>query len=279
MRALYVAMLAPALLSATPRHVPRPTPLPRIVSINPCLDAILVEVADPAQIAGISAYSQDPRSTSIPLAVARRFTALSGTAEEVVALRPDIVIGGAHVSPATVAALKRMRIPLVQYPVPATVDVSVAQVRALAAVAGHPARGVALARRIAAAAAPARLRPVPALIWGAGGLVPGAGTLPDELLRRAGFSNSSAAYGLAQWDILPLEYLVARPPRVLLSTGLADVGGERLARHRAVRRLGARITVAPFAARLMNCGGPSIIAAMARLRAIRQKVGRQGVGA
>ena len=132
---------------------------------------------------------------------------------------------------------------------------------------------------LSAAAAPARLRPVPALIWGAGGLVPGAGTLPDELLRRAGFSNSSAAYGLAQWDILPLEYLVARPPRVLLSTGLADVGGERLARHRAVRRLGARITLAPFAARLMNCGGPSIIAAMARLRAIRQNVGRQGVGA
>jgi len=30
---------------------------PRIVSINPCVDAVLVQVADPQQILGISYYS------------------------------------------------------------------------------------------------------------------------------------------------------------------------------------------------------------------------------
>ena len=34
----------------------------------------------------------------------------------------------------------------------------------------------------------------------------------------------SAAYGLKQWDVLPLEYLIARPPRVLLSVGAAETG-------------------------------------------------------
>jgi iron complex transport system substrate-binding protein len=264
-RRAVLAIAALALLSAAP--VPH---APRIVSINPCVDAILMRVADPAQIAGISHYSQDARATSIPLALARRFRATSGTAEEVVALAPDIVITGPHVAPATIAALKRMHIALVQYPVAESVAESIDQVRAIAAVAGHPQRGAALAAAITAAARPTHLPPVPALIWQSGGLVPGAGTLSDELLGRAGFRNLSAAYGLKKWDVLPLEYLIAQPPRVLLSPGAAEVGEERITSHPAIRRLAARITVAPYPTRLMNCGGPTIIAAMARLRQIRQ---------
>lgn len=245
---------------------------PRIVSINPCLDAVLLQVADPQQIAGISHYSQDPRATSVDVALARRFTATSGTAEEVVALRPDMVLTGPHVAPSTIAALTRMHIRLVKYTVPETVAESEAQVRDIATIAGHPERGEALAARIAAAARPLGLSPVPAVIWQSGGLVPGSGTLSDELLRRAGFRNMSAAYGLKKWDVLPLEYLVAQPPRVLLSVAAAEVGADRLARHPALSRLAQRIIVAPYPTRLMNCGGPTIIAAMARLKAIRQEV-------
>lgn len=264
--ALTLALLP--LVSAAP--VPR---APRIVSINPCIDAVLMQVADPAQIAGISHYSQDPRATSIPLALAKRFRATSGTAEEVVALAPDMVITGPHVEPATLAALKRMGIAIAQYPVPDSVEESVAQVRDIAKVAGHAARGEALARRIAAAARPVAGAAVPALIWQSGGLVPGGGTLPDDLLRRAGFRNMSAVYGLKKWDVLPLEYLIARPPRVLLSTGLAEVGEDRMTSHPAVRRLARRIAVAAYPTRLMNCGGPTIIAAMARLHQVRRGIG------
>jgi iron complex transport system substrate-binding protein len=259
--------LIPLLVSAAPL---RP---PRIVSTNPCIDAVLLQVADPAQIAGISHYSQDARSTSIPLAQARRFRATSGTAEEVVALRPDIVITGPHVEPATIAALKRMHIALVQYPVPDSVTESATQVREIATLAGHADRGDTLAARIEAAARPSPATPLPALIWQSGGLVPGAGTLSDDLLRRAGFRNMSAVYGLKKWDVLPLEYLIANPPRVLLSISAAEVGEDRLTSHPAVKRLARRITLAPYPVRLMNCGGPTIIAAMARLTEIRREFG------
>ena len=261
-----LAMAMPLLLGAAPPRAPR------IVSINPCVDAILMRVADPAQIAAISNYSQDPRATSIPLDVARRFAITSGTAEEVVALRPDLVLASGHVAAATVAALARMHIRLVKYTVPATVEESAEQVRDVATAIGHRERGADLAARILAAAAPGRAPPVPALIWGASGLVPGTGTLPDDLLRRAGFSNASAGYGLQRWDVLPLEYLIAHPPRVLLSVAAAEGGGDRVGHHRALRRLGARVTIAPFPARLMNCGGPAIVPAMARLRAVRAQV-------
>ena len=252
-----------------------PTRAPRVVSINPCLDAMLMQIADPAQIAAVSHYSHDPRATSVPLAWARRFPATSGTAEEVVALRPDLVVASGHVAPATVAALTRMHIRLRQFALPDSIAESAQQVRDLATAIGHPARGAALAGRITAAARADAVAPVTAVIFGPGGLVPGAGTLPDEMLRLAGFRNASAGYGLKRWDVLPLEYLLADPPRVVLSVAAAQGAGERMERHRALRRLGARVTIAPFAGRLMNCGGPTIIAGMARLRAVRAQVAAQ----
>ncbi len=125
--------------------------LPRVVSINPCVDAVLMQVAEPGQIAAISHYSQDPRATSIPLEQARRFAATSGTAEEVVAQAPDIVIAGAHVAPATIAALHRMHIRLVQIGVPESIAESQEQIRTIAAAVHQRQRGERLVARIDAA--------------------------------------------------------------------------------------------------------------------------------
>ena len=270
MRRRTAACLVPALLGTTGSAARAP----RIVSINPCIDAVLMQVADPGQIAAISAYSKDPRATSIPIAVARRFRATSGTAEEIVALSPDIVFGTFPVPPATVNALDRMHVRLIQVPIPQSIAESEGQMRAIARISGHPARGEALAKRIAAAAAPLRLPPVSALIWENSGLVPGAGTLPDEMMRRAGFRNISASYGLKRWDVLPLEYLIARPPRVLFSIGAAEHGEDRMTSHPAVRALGARIVRARFPERLISCAGPTIIDAMTRLKAVRRGMNR-----
>lgn len=265
-----LAFVGLALPTATvPERAPRG---PRIVSINPCVDAVLMHVAEPWQIVAISHYSHDPRATSMPLAQARHYRATSGTAEEVVALAPDVVISGPHVAPATIAALKRMQIRLVQYPVPDSVEESLEQVREIARIAGHPGRGARLAAQIKEAARPAAVKPIAALVWQAGGLVPGADTLTDDLLARAGFANMSTAYGLKKWDLLPLEYLVARPPRVILSIGASHAGADRVTTHPAIRRLARRITVAPYPNRLMNCGGPTIVAAMTRLRDVRRSV-------
>lgn len=246
---------------------------PRVVSINPCVDAVLMQVADAGQIAGISHYSQDPRATSIPLGLARRFKVTSGTAEEVVALAPDVVIAGGHVAPSTILALKRLGVRLVQLTVPETIAENEAQIRTIAATVGHPARGTALIARIdaaVAAARPASGAPIPALIWQGGGLVPGGGTLADELLRDSGFHNLSVDYGLKKWDVLPLEYLIARPPRVLLSLGSGADDRDRMLHHPVLGSLAGRVAFRPYPGRLLQCGGPSIIDALGTLAAIRR---------
>jgi iron complex transport system substrate-binding protein len=249
--------------------------LPRIVSINPCVDAVLVRVANPAQIAAISHYSQDPRATSIPLAVAMRFKAISGTAEEVVGLSPDLVIAGAHVEPSTIAALRRLGIKLVQLPVPVTIAESNAQIRTIAQAAGQRPRGDRLVAQIdtavRAAAPPVGTSAIPALIWQGGGLVPGRSTLSDDVLRVTGYRNLSASYGLKQWDVLPLEYLVARPPRVLLSVGAVNPN-DRLLGHPVLGQLKARMAIRAYPERLMQCGGPMVIEAVQRLAAVRRSL-------
>jgi iron complex transport system substrate-binding protein len=246
---------------------------PRLVSINPCVDAILWRVADPDQLLAVSSYSQRADATSVPLAWARQFPATGGTAEEVAALGPAQVLAGAHTAPATVAALARLQLPLAEFGVPASVAESEAQVRAIARLAGHPARGEALVAAMEAALAGARAPAgplVPALIWEGEGLVPGAGTLADDLLARTGFANQSARYGLRQWDVLPLEYLVARPPRVVFSAAAADGTGDRMTRHPALARLRRFATIEPFPERLLRCGGPTVIDAARRLGAARR---------
>ena len=126
---------------------------PAILSINPCTDAILAEVADPAQIRALSAYSSDPAQSSMPVAVARRFPATGGTVEEIVAAHPDVVVAGGFMAPATRAALARLGIPVVAFGVTHTLGESIAQVRALARLAGQPGRGEVLVARMTAAVA------------------------------------------------------------------------------------------------------------------------------
>ena len=245
----------------------------RSVSTNPCIDASLMEVADPAQIAAISHYSKAERSTSIPLSVAARFPATSGTAEEIIAKSPDLVLADAFSAVAMAAILRRLNVPMLSLAPPDTIDQSRAQIRQIAAAAGHPHRGETLVARIDAAAAAARTPgpPIPALIWVGGGMVPGTGTLPDALLSASGFHNQSADYGLRQWDVLPLELLVANPPRVLLTQSTA-AHTDRLLGHPVLKPLGRRIAQRPYPERLLNCGGPSIIAALNHLAAVRKSL-------
>lgn len=241
---------------------------PTIVSLNPCTDAILAEVTAPGQLKAISHYSHDPRGSSMDLATARRYRATGGTAEEVIALAPDVVVGSSFMPPATRAAFTRLGMRVETVGIAGSVADSAAQVRQLAALAGHPEKGEALIARTRRALAAARdpRPPVPAILWQPDGIVPGASALVTELMENAGLTSQSAARGMGQADYLSLERLLADPPRVLLVAGR-----ERAQHHAALRRV-TGMTVAPLDPALLYCGGPTIARAADRLAAIRRSV-------
>lgn len=257
-------LLALALASCAP---PAPAPPkdaahPTIVSLNPCLDAILVEIAPPEQVLALSHYSRDATSSSIPPEIAVRYGVTGGTAEEVIAARPDLVLASIFLPQPTRSALERAGLRVETFGSPTTLAESAAQVRAVAAVAGRAGEGEALARRIAAPSRPPGA-PVDALLWQPGEIVAGEQTLIAELLREAGFASDAARRGLQQADRVSLENILADPPEVLLVAG--DAAGQR---HPALGGL-THTTVAAFDPSLIYCGGPTIPKARARLAQIR----------
>ena len=270
------ALLAASCAPSHPQTSDGARPHPTIVSLNPCSDAILAEVADPRQILAISHYSHDPRATSMDLVAARNFPATGGTVEEVLALDPDVVVVGSFIAPAAKNAFQRLGMKVETIGIAGSVDDSMAQVRALARLSGHAAAGEALVARIAAARAASAPPPgtpaVSAVVWQAGGIVPGTGALISNLLRDAGFTSHSAARGLGQADRLPLEAMLADPPRVILVAG-AGGGEDRLLAHPALASLRhtARVRFDPS---LLYCGGPTIPRALARLAQVRSGLQR-----
>ena len=243
----------------------------RIVSNNPCIDAVLAEVADPQTIGAISSYSQEADSGSAPIAWARQYPAIGADAEELIAARPRLVLSGAYASSGTNAALARAGIKVRSFGVPATLADSEEQVKDIADAIGRGPQGTSLSQRMARATTP-RNDGRSAIIWTSGGFVAGEGTIQDEMLNRAGFQNASARYGLKQWDILPLETLIRRPPDVIFMPTRAKGDDARALalRQRVLDHLRGHTHVIAFPDHLLNCGGPSVIEAMGVFKSVRK---------
>ncbi|HJV40242.1 ABC transporter substrate-binding protein [Caulobacter sp.] len=248
----------------------------RIASLNSCLDAMLVHLADRAQIAALSHYAREPEGSTVA-AQARTLPFTWESAEEIIALRPDLVLASQHSALATRNALKRLQVPVERFAVPKTVDESLGQVRRVARLIGRVDRGEVLVARIQAALAAATPRPgarrLSALIYQPNGFAAGPHTLVDEVMTRAGFDNAARRYGLKTWGNVPLEQVLADPPEVLL-VGEASSGArswaDRVMTHPALGAVRDRMKQARFSERLLYCGGPVLIdtaAAMALARA------------
>jgi iron complex transport system substrate-binding protein len=90
----------------------------------------------------------------------------------------------------------------------------------------------------------------------------------DELMRRTGFDNHARRYGLRNTGPVPLEDLIADPPRVLLAGRLGPgepVWADRELSHPVLRALPPWVRRETFPEQLMFCGGPTIIPAVAAL--------------
>lgn len=254
----------------------------RIVSLNPCLDAILVHVADRAQIAALSHYSHEPTASSIG-ALGQTFPFTHEAAEEIVALRPDLVLTAGHSSLATRAALAKLNIRSELFGLPHSVAQSCQQVTRIAGLVHRPERGGALVARITAAVAQAAPPPgsprLSALVFEAAGFASAEGTLMDEMLRNAGFANAATRYGLKRTGNVPLERVVADPPQVLLAGAPhpgAPTWADRIIAHPALKAVAPRMYRASFPQTLTFCGGPVLIDSAAFLaRAYREGLAYQ----
>lgn len=237
-----------------------PAPPRRVVSLNTCADQYLLALADPGQIAALSPYGHDPE-LSAAVAKARRYRTLKRPAEEVLAIRPDLVIGFPAGEGAIVGAPagKWRTLGLPSADSFTTIRV---QIREVAAALGHPARGEALIARMERdlAALPHPKDTGVAAYYQRRGYMTGAGTLVDELMRRAGLTNLATKLHKPALARVPLEEMIAaRPDWLIVETGseqIADQGTEML--HHPILRSIPRIRL-PQAWTV--CGGPAYVQA------------------
>lgn len=266
---LFVALAG---LAGLGRAAARPM---RIVSLNPCLDAILLSLVERERIAAVSHYARDPHTTTTA-EIARTLPITYETAEEIVALKPDLVLASQHTALATRAALARLGIPFALFGVPQSVAESQAEVREIGRLTGREAEAerlnAAIDAAIADAAPPSGTVPIEALIFQARGFAAGSGTLLDEMMTRCGLENVAARYGISWWGNVALERLVADPPQLLLAGSVsagAPSWAERVLSHPALKAVEGRMARMDFPEALLYCGGPVLLKTAAALKAAR----------
>lgn len=219
MRLLLCAL---ALLFATPAAA---QPM-RIVSLDYCADQFVLALADRGQIAAVSRGAT--RDDSYFRYRARGLRQTRGTLEEVLALRPDLVVrnwGGPWDADVVYA---RFDVPVLQVGDSATFAAAREDLLDAASRLGQRARGEAIARdldaRLAHLRANAPREAPPVMYLSAGGAVAGRGVLLDEVITAAGGRN---VWTEQSWTVLPLERMVETPP-ALIATGFFGSGRERM---------------------------------------------------
>lgn len=249
----------------------------RIVSLNLCADQLLMALADRDQIAGLTWLSANPM-LSADAAAGLTYPRHHGSAEAVLALRPDLVIASRFTAPDEVAAVRRAGVPLLMLPVPATIAQVEAQIAEVAAAIGQPQRGAAINRDIAAslaAAPPAGKPPLRAIVVSPNGFTVGAGSLADDVMQKAGLVNLAAEQGLAGYDRVPLERIARAGADLLIfdadPDGAPALAGE-LRHHPALIRLAAQASLVDMPSKYWTCGGPGVATAVRLLSAAAREV-------
>lgn len=261
---LALAACTPAATAPAPR-AERPQ---RIVSLNLCADQHLLALADADQIAGLTRLARDP-AISAGADRAKRLPSIDASAEDLLAIGPDLVLTDAGFPSPALSALRERSFHTVELPWVSSYADIVAQLRQVGRAIGHIDRAEALIARMDRALARIDAR------IGAGqvaadyqrrGFLTGTGTLVDELMRRVGLVNLATRLHKPALSQMSLEEMVAAGPEWLIRTGgdgrVVDRGTEMLA-HPAIAGT-PRIEV-PQAWTV--CGGPAYVLAAERLAA------------
>jgi iron complex transport system substrate-binding protein len=228
----------------------------RIVSLDYCADQYVLALADRAQIAALSRGAR--RDDSYYRARAGGLRLTRGSLEDVLALRPDLIVrnwGGPWNAAAVYA---RFGAPVLQVGDVQTFAAARADLLNAAAQIGHPERGAHIVadldRRLARLQARAPATRPPVMYLSSGGAVAGSGVLLNDVIVQAGGRN---AWTGGSWTVLPLERLVQAPP-ALIATGFFETGRTQVnawspSRHPVVRRVLARARTVALPAGAVSC--------------------------
>lgn len=243
----------------------------RVVSMNLCADELVLRLADRAQVLAVTYLASDPRGSTVA-SEAAGIPVTRGLTEEVVALRPDLVIAGAFTTRTTVGMLRRVGAPVLELGVPADLDGVRAQIRQVAEALGYPERGEALVADLDAKLATVipSTRPLRALVMRPNAFTVAPGGLGDALIRAAGLVNVAAEIGRDWFGQVPLEAAALADADLIVvdegAPGLPSLA-DTLLHHPVFRALAGKGRTVSIPNRFWTCPGPQVAEVVARLGA------------
>jgi iron complex transport system substrate-binding protein len=239
----------------------------RIASFNLCGDQLVLALADPDQIAGLSPYATDP-GLSAMAEQARAFPRLDWHAESTVALAPDLVLVGPSHRTAMQRMLAAFGLRVIEVELVTDMASARAQIQRMATLLGHPERGDKLVSQLDRARQRLAAAPRPplktALVVERGGYTAGPASLAAALIAEAGLqppAGTPNGYG----GYVPLERLLTlRPDLLVLKDPPVEAGdqGALVFTHPAVRALYPPERRIALSSRHTLCGGPALVAAL-----------------
>jgi iron complex transport system substrate-binding protein len=253
--------------------------LPRIASMNVCTDQLLVPLADPQQIVGLSRFSRDGWQSSG--GDSRRFPVLSGGAEDLLVLKPDIVVAGVFDKRSTRELLRANGVHLAEFTVPRNLDEVKVQIRETGEIVQQPDRAASEIARLDAAIARARNtvagKHYRVLPLSRRGWVSGSDSFVSSVLTEIGLLNAAGDLGVASGGYASLEAIVSLKPDFIVVSQAGDHAadeGQAFLLHPALERFypPAKRIVIPD--RLTECGSMMLAEALDLLVEELKRVGR-----
>lgn len=242
----------------------------RIVSLNLCLDPIVLALVPRARIAALSKVSADASVSAIAGEIAG-IRLVRGGAEEVLALDPDLVLAGPYTTTATVALLTRLGRRVETVPMASDIDGVRDAIRQIAAAVGERAAGERLVADLDGrlmAMQPSTAERPGAIAYQVGGAVSPGRSLMDWAMTWVGLANRGRSADRSRTAQVPLEMLVADPPDLIVMGHRGDAyltpAADNL-RHPALKHVLARTASAVLPLALWICGTPALADAAAQL--------------
>jgi iron complex transport system substrate-binding protein len=249
----------------------------RIVSTNVCADQLALALVDRMRILSVSRMATEPEISNYANE-ARGIRINNARAEEIVELKPDLILGDIVTGKGANRLAATIGVPVHIVGYAASLDDVRKVVREAATALGEPERGEQLIAAMSAKIPnrePRNTTPVTALVYEPNGLTSGAGTLTNDILAAAGLTNLAPKLTNQTYATVALETVVAAAPQLLIlddSYGRTSSRAQSILRHPAFRALEGRTQTYAIPSRLWLCPGPWVGEAVERLSAERARL-------
>ncbi len=249
----------------------------RVVSVNVCTDQLGMLLAPPEQLVSVSFLAREELNSAMHKE-AQNYQINFADIEEIVLLKPDLVLVHEWTSPLLLSTFAHFNIPYERFSTPVNLEDIPAQIERMGQILGRENEAHMIIENFTQ-----RLDEIERsfegvegsltmVTYGPNGWVGNAKSLSSDIIERAGFDLLSKDLGLEFGGYLPLETLVMAQPDVILVSN--DYPGhsraEALLSHQALRAGSSQM------ARLSNestlgCAIPHVLNAYEELLMIKKR--------